>query len=83
MELGLNFNPSQEAMYPGSGDIQIVDSAWIADPDAPVTALKTDAPHHNPHYRMDEAALAYGVQYEYDVARALLDGTRRFWEDRA
>jgi len=46
-------------------------------------SLKTDAPHHNPHYRMDEAALAYGVQYEYDVARALLDGTRRFWEDRA
>ncbi|MFZ2481285.1 MAG: hypothetical protein WAW78_11550, partial [Propioniciclava sp.] len=30
----------------GSGDIQIVDSAWIGDPDAPVTALKTDAPHH-------------------------------------
>ena len=46
-------------------------------------SLKSDAPHHNPHYRMDEAALAYGVQYEYDVARALLDGTRRFWEDRA
>ena len=47
------------------------------------TALQTDAPHHNPRYRMDEAALRYGVQYQYDIARALLDGTRRFWEEQA
>lgn len=45
-------------------------------------ALQTDAPHHNPHYRMDEAALIHGVQYEYDIARELLDGTRRFWESK-
>ena len=44
---------------------------------------KTDAPHHNPRYRLDEDALIYGVQYQYDFARALLDGTRRFWEERA
>ena len=43
-------------------------------------ALQADAPHHNPRYRMDEAALLYGVQYGYDFARSLLDGTRRFWE---
>lgn len=46
-------------------------------------AQKTDAPHHNPHYRMDEGALLSGVQYEYDVARAMLDGTARFREGRA
>ena len=46
-------------------------------------ALLCDAPHHNTRYRMDEAALLYGVQYQYDIARALLDGTRRFWEGRA
>ncbi|MPM42943.1 hypothetical protein SDC9_89615 [bioreactor metagenome] len=46
-------------------------------------ALLCDTPHHNTHYRMDEAALLYGVQYQYDIARALLDGTRRFWEGRA
>ncbi|MDP3448662.1 MAG: amidohydrolase [Eubacteriales bacterium] len=46
-------------------------------------ALQTDAPHHNPRYRMDEAALLYGVQYQYDFARALLDGTRRSWEGQA
>lgn len=45
-------------------------------------ALLCDAPHHNTRYRMDEAALLYGVQYQYDIARALLDGTRRFWEGR-
>ena len=43
-------------------------------------ALQADAPHHNPRYRMDETALLYGVQYAYDFARSLLDGTRRFWE---
>lgn len=40
-------------------------------------------PHHNPRYRLDEDALPYGVQYQYDFARALLDGTRRFWEAQA
>ncbi|MEZ4626617.1 MAG: M20/M25/M40 family metallo-hydrolase [Eubacteriales bacterium] len=44
---------------------------------------QTDAPHHNPRYRLDEDALLFGVQYQYDVARALLDGTRRFWEEQA
>ncbi|MBA4348080.1 MAG: amidohydrolase [Clostridiales bacterium] len=44
---------------------------------------KTDAPHHNPRYRLDEDALLYGVQYQYDFARALLDGTRKFWEEQA
>lgn len=44
---------------------------------------QTDAPHHNPRYRLDEDALVYGVQYQYDFARALLDGTRRFWEEQA
>lgn len=46
-------------------------------------SLRADAPHHNPRYRMDEAALRYGLQYQYDFARALLDGTRSFWEGRA
>ncbi|HWQ98348.1 MAG TPA: amidohydrolase [Clostridia bacterium] len=41
------------------------------------------APHHNPRYRLDEDALLYGVQYQYDFARALLDGTRRFREAQA
>ncbi len=45
--------------------------------------LAADAPHHNPRYRMDESALLFGVQYQYDIARALLDGTRSFWEGRA
>lgn len=35
-----------------------------------------DMPHHNPRYRMDESALARGLQYELDMLRALLDGTR-------
>lgn len=35
-------------------------------------------PHHNPRYRMDEDALLYGLQYEFDMARALLDGTGAF-----
>lgn len=47
------------------------------------TRLQTDAPHHNPRYRLDESALLYGVQYQYDIARALLSGTRSFWEERA
>jgi amidohydrolase len=47
------------------------------------TEKQTDAPHHNPRYRLDEDALLYGVQYQYDFARALLDGTRRFWEEQA
>ncbi|MDO4492469.1 MAG: amidohydrolase [Clostridia bacterium] len=34
-------------------------------------------PHHNSKYRMDEDALAYGVQFELDAVRALLDGTGR------
>ena len=46
-------------------------------------SLRADAPHHNPRYRMDEAALRYGLQYQYDFARALLDGTCSFWEGRA
>jgi amidohydrolase len=45
--------------------------------------LGADAPHHNPRYRMDEAALRCGLQYLYDIARALLDGTRSFWEGNA
>ena len=44
---------------------------------------QTDAPHHNPRYRLDEDALLYGLQYQYDVARALLRGTRSFGEERA
>ncbi len=40
------------------------------------TAKGCDAPHHNPHYRLDEDALRFGLQYEYDMVRALLDGTR-------
>ena len=47
------------------------------------TEKQCAAPHHNPRYRMDEDALLYGVQYQYDFARALLDGTRRFWEEQA
>ena len=43
-------------------------------------ALSCDMPHHNPRYRMDEAALLYGVQYQFDMARALLDGTRSMLE---
>ena len=43
-------------------------------------ALGCDMPHHNPRYRMDEAALIYGVQYQFDMVRALLDGTRNFEE---
>lgn len=45
--------------------------------------LSADAPHHNPRYRMDERALILGVQYQYDAARALLNGTRSFWEEQA
>lgn len=32
-------------------------------------------PHHNTLYRMDEDALPYGVQFELDAVRKLLDGT--------
>lgn len=46
------------------------------------SALGCDAPHHNPHYRLDETALLYGVQYQYDFAHALLDGNHG-WEKRA
>ena len=42
--------------------------------------IGADGPHHNPAYRMDEDALLSGVQYQYDMARALLDGTRTLWE---
>ncbi len=35
-----------------------------------------DMPHHNPRYRLDEDALLFGLQYEFDMVRALLDGTR-------
>ena len=43
-------------------------------------ALGCDMPHHNPCYRMDEGALLYGLQYQLDMVRALLDGTRNFEE---
>ncbi len=45
--------------------------------------MGTDKPHHNPAYRMDENALLSGLQYQYDMARALLDGTRNYWENKA
>ena len=35
-----------------------------------------DMPHHNPRYRLDEDALLFGLQYEFDMVLALLDGTR-------
>lgn len=34
------------------------------------------APHHNSAYRLDEDTLRYGLQFELDMVRALLDGTR-------
>ena len=34
-----------------------------------------DMPHHNPRYRLDQDALPYGVQYLFDMALTLLDGT--------
>ena len=37
-------------------------------------------PHHNTKYCLDEDALAYGLQYELDSVRALLDGTGSFFE---
>lgn len=37
-------------------------------------------PHHNTKYCLDEDALKYGVQYELDTVRALLDGTGSFFE---
>lgn len=40
-------------------------------------SIGADQPHHNPKYRMDEAALSFGVQYELDMVRMLLDGTGR------
>lgn len=36
----------------------------------------THMPHHNSGYIMDEDALPCGVQYEVDMVRALLDGSR-------
>ena len=44
------------------------------------TELLCDQPHHNPRYRMDEGALIYGLQYQFDMVRALLDGTRGILE---
>lgn len=32
-----------------------------------------DQPHHNPHYRLDESALKYGLQYLTDMVFALLE----------
>ena len=32
-----------------------------------------DQPHHNPHYRLDESALKYGLQYLTDMVVALLE----------
>lgn len=40
-------------------------------------SIAADRPHHNPKYRMDESALVLGTQFEFDMARALLDGTGR------
>ncbi len=40
-------------------------------------AIAADRPHHNPQYRMDEAALVLGTQFEFDMARSLLDGTEK------
>lgn len=45
--------------------------------------LHCDLPHHNPRYRMDESALVLGMQYQYDMLRSLLDGTRSVWEANA
>ncbi len=42
-----------------------------------------DMPHHNPRYRMDETALARGVQFELDMLRYLLDGTRAHLPERS
>lgn len=39
-----------------------------------------DMPHHNSHYRMDEDALAYGLQFEFDFVCSLLDGSRKLME---
>ncbi|NLI53994.1 MAG: amidohydrolase [Clostridiales bacterium] len=46
-------------------------------------ALHCDQPHHNPRYRMDEGALVSGLQYQFDMVRELLDGTRSFREGEA
>lgn len=40
-----------------------------------------DLPHHNSRYRMDEDALIYGLQFEFDFACSMLDGTRKFAEN--
>ncbi|MDO5110682.1 MAG: amidohydrolase [Clostridia bacterium] len=42
-----------------------------------------DMPHHNPRYRMDESALPRGVQFELDMLRKLLDGTRENLPERS
>lgn len=39
-------------------------------------------PHHNTKYCLDEDALKYGVQYELDAVRALLDGSGSFFAER-
>ena len=41
-------------------------------------ALGCDLPHHNPRRRMDEGALIFGLQYQFNLVRALLEGTRDF-----
>ena len=39
-------------------------------------ACGSDQPHHNPHFKIDEDCLKYGVQFLLDMALRLLDGTR-------
>ena len=43
---------------------------------------RTDRPHHNPNYRMDEDALKIGLQYELDMVQCLLNG-KKPWEKDA
>ena len=39
-------------------------------------ACGSDQPHHNPHFKIDEDCMKYGVQFLYDMTLRLLDGTR-------
>ena len=39
-------------------------------------ACGSDQPHHNPHFKIDEDCLKYGVQFLLDMTLRLLDGTR-------
>lgn len=39
-------------------------------------ACGSDQPHHNPHFKIDEDCLKYGVQFLLDMVLRLLDGTR-------